>query len=398
MNSKMSYRFLFVGVAALLLLLVTPACNKYQVARIATSKNPRLALRNSVAHSKSAYRRNPLLLARDIRNLKRHYRQLLRTLRGRVKKRWGKKETVTASRKRYVKYTQNYKSRAIINFDSGLIVVETVDRNRPAASLHNAIVTTLLTPGDPRAVDLYTARQVKLSGTPWLHGLVRDQHGRIIQTTAQADSYASHLVTGKHTRMTRADGKQQPIHSVSFSMVRNHEAIQAKRYRPAVSRFSRKFGISRNIVYSVIKTESDFNPFAVSSAPAYGLMQLVPHTAGRDAYRKIKGKDWIPTSSYLFNTTNNIELGTGYLGMVYYKYLAGISNPLSREYCMIAAYNTGSGNVLRTFSRNRKRAIAIINRLKPAAVYWKLKTQLNSREARRYLVKVMKHRKQFVNF
>jgi membrane-bound lytic murein transglycosylase C len=65
---------------------------------------------------------------------------------------------------------------------------------------------------------------------------------------------------------------------------------------------------------------------------------------------------------------------------------------------MIAAYNTGSGNVLRTFSRNRKRAIAIINRLKPAAVYWKLKTQLNSREARRYLVKVMKHRKQFVNF
>lgn len=398
MNSKKPQHIVFVAAAALLLALLTPACNKYQVARIAASKNPRLALRNSIVHSKSAYRRNPMLLARDVRNLKRNYRRLRRLLRGRVTKRWGKRETVTASRKRYVKYTQNYKSRAIINFDSGRIVVETVDNKKPDRSLHNAIVTTLLTPGDPRAVDLYSARQVRLSGTPWLYGLVKDQHGQLIRTPAQADSYARHLVTRKLTRNTRINGKAQPIHSVSFSMVRNHEAIQARRYRPAVNRYSRKFGISRNIIYSVIKTESDFNPFAVSSAPAYGLMQLVPHTAGRDAYNRIKGKDWIPTRSYLFNANNNIELGTGYLGIVYYTYLSGIRNPLSREYCMIAAYNTGSGNVLRTFSRNRRRAVGIINRLTPAAVYWKLKTRLNSREARRYLVKVMKHRKQFVNF
>ncbi len=51
-----------------------------------------------------------------------------------------------------VKYTQNYMSRTIVDFDSGSIMVETLDDKAPKESLKNAIVTTLLTPGCGSAV------------------------------------------------------------------------------------------------------------------------------------------------------------------------------------------------------------------------------------------------------
>ena len=44
----------------------------------------------------------------------------------------GKKEVQLPERKKYVKYTQNYKSRAIVDFDSGEILVETLDDQDPS--------------------------------------------------------------------------------------------------------------------------------------------------------------------------------------------------------------------------------------------------------------------------
>jgi membrane-bound lytic murein transglycosylase C len=60
------------------------------------------------------------------------------------------------------------------------------------------------------------------------------------------------------------------------------------------------------LIYAIIKIESSFNPYAVSSAPAYGMMQLVPSSGGREAYRKAKGEDKMPDKEYLFNADNNI--------------------------------------------------------------------------------------------
>jgi len=187
------------------------------------------------------------------------------------------------------------------------------------------------------------------------------------------------------------------VHFVEFPMVKDHANVRVKKFKPFVQRYAKKFGVSQNLIYAIIKTESNFNQFAVSSAGAYGLMQIVPKSAGRDAYKQAKGRTITPSKSYLFNAKNNIELGSAYLSIIDKKYLYGIKNSVSREYCVISSYNTGSGNVLKTFSRDKKTAKEIINSKKPSQVYSKLRSSLPYKETRNYLKKVIEYKKDFVN-
>jgi membrane-bound lytic murein transglycosylase C len=319
-------------------------------------------------------------------------------LSGKAGAQWGRKEAVTPSNKRYVKYTQNYMSRAIVQFDRGLVTVETLDPARPEQSLKSAIVTTLLTPDDPRAVDLYSDKSIALSGRPYLHGLVVDQHGRAIDTPALADGYAAHLLaTARQTRMVDTGQGSRQVHYVQITMVSDYENKQAQRYAASVDRHAKQYGVSKSLIFAVMKTESGFNPFAVSSAPAYGLMQLVPETGGRDAYQRVKGYAHTPSKEYLFDADHNIELGSAYLNIIEQRYLGRIEHPLTREYCTIAAYNGGAGNVLNMFSRDRARAPEVINSLPPAEVYRRLRDEHPRDETRRYLVKVLEARREFVN-
>lgn len=371
-------------------------CSKSELIRIAASGDPRQAVINLAKSRPQAYKHNPLLLVQDAKSIRRNFNQLIALLQGHVEKEWGRDETILASKHRYVKYTQNYQSRAMIDFDQGLITVETLEQKHPLTSLENAVITTLLTPEDPRAVDLYTDRTIKLTGTPYLYGLVRDHHQRLVNNPATAEAYAKYMVTNQ-SRSRNLKQSAKTVHSVQFRMVNDHENIRARRYASMVEQYSKHYGLSRSLVYAIIKTESNFNPYAVSNAPAYGLMQIVPTAAGRDAYRHTRGVDRIPSSDYLFDSRNNIELGTAYLHLINDRYLAGIRNPVSREYSTIAAYNTGSGNVLKAFSRDREQAIHIINTMQPSQVYKRLRSGLNSQEARRYLHKVITARKQYVN-
>ena len=192
-----------------------------------------------------------------------------------------------------------------------------------------------------------------------------------------------------------ASGTRRVLYT-QMRMVPDHLARSARRYTPTVERYASQFGVSKSLVLAVIQTESNFNPFAVSSAPAYGLMQLVPASGGRDAYRYAQGRDRIPSREYLFNPENNIELGTAYLSLLDREYLGKIRNPVSREYCIIAAYNGGAGNVLKVFSRDRKQAVHRINTLSPDKVYTALRTQHPRDETRRYLEKVLAARRSFV--
>lgn len=63
-------------------------------------------------------------------------------------------------------------------------------------------------------------------------------------------------------------------------------------YAAYIDEASRKYNISSSIIREVIKAESNFNPYAVSSKGAMGLMQLMPETAKalgvRDAFDPVE--------------------------------------------------------------------------------------------------------------
>lgn len=165
---------------------------------------------------------------------------------------------------------------------------------------------------------------------------------------------------------------------------------KAQALSPYVSKYAAKAEIDDALVYAVIETESAFNPMARSGVPAYGLMQIVPSSAGQDATQDLFGEAKILSPSYLYNSEKNIEIGTTYLKILYYRYLKGIENPESRLYCAIAAYNTGAGNVAKAFTGKRRLspALTIINKMTPEQVFEKLKEDLPYDETRKYLVKV----------
>lgn len=323
------------------------------------------------------------------------FRKGIYTFENKVRIKWGG-ETKTPSSKEFVKYSKNYVSRAVVNFEAGRVTVETVDDNAPEASLKQAIVAALLTPDDPHHVELYSDKDVEFVGEPYLYGDVKDQDGQPVRWPWRANRFADYLVEKEmKQRNAVVGGKSVTVSYVTIPMVKGHLNVQADKYRDVVLAQAKRFGVEPSLVYAIMETESSFNPYAVSPVPAYGLMQIVPSTAGRDAWKKLKGRDGMPTRKYLFNAHNNIEMGAAYLSILQDSYLSGVKNKKSREYCVIAAYNTGSGNVFRTFSRSRKNALSAINSLSPDQVFYKLKTSLPYEETRRYVKKVSAAKKKY---
>ena len=138
------------------------------------------------------YARDPEQVLRDLRAAQQEFKSLYDALNGNVRDKWGPKEVKLPEKKKYVKYTQNYRSRAIVDFDRGQITVETLEETNPRESLSRAVAVTLLTPQDPRVVDVFSDKEIPLSSNeePYLLGLVVDQYGKPVRTQAEADAFA----------------------------------------------------------------------------------------------------------------------------------------------------------------------------------------------------------------
>ena len=368
---------------------------------IATSKDPKAAARAMLDRKRAIWERDPTQLVRDIQQARRDFNKVMDALSGNVEKRWGRKELRLPGAKTYVKYNREYKSRAIVDFEHGEISVETLE-DKADASLKNAIVATLLTPEDPASVDVFSDKAVNLDGqgTPFLLGLVLDDAGHEIRTRDQASGFADKLLQQIRTRTVDTGSGSKTVRFVNFRMVANFEDQKAQKYLQTVRKFAKQYNVSPSLVLGVIRTESSFNPHAVSSAPAYGLMQLVPSSGGREAYRRAKNEDKAPSTNYLLDPENNIELGAAYLNVLTYEQLDDVQDRTARDYCVIAAYNTGPANVMRAFTdasgkQRFEEGFRRINSLSPADVFQQLRSRLPYEETRNYLPAVNTNRKRY---
>ena len=383
------------------LLKVANSTSAKNITKIASSADPKAAAKTMLERKRDQWERDPMQLARDLKVAKRDFDNLMNALSGNVKKKWGKGEMRLPGSKTYVKYTRQYKSRAIVNFEQGEISVETLEENADA-SLKNAIIATLLTPEDPASVDVFSDSAVNLNSksSPFLLGLVLNDAGQEIATPDLAAGFADKLLPLAKTRKIQTGDGEKPVRFVTFAMIANFEDKKAQKYLQFVRKYAKQYNVSPSLVLGVIKSESSFNPHAVSGAPAYGLMQLVPTSGGREAYRRAKNQDIAPNKDYLFDPENNIELGAAYLSVLTYDQLDGVEDRTSRDYCVISAYNTGPSNVMRAFTdaKGKQRfadGLQRINSLNPSQVFQTLREKLPYEETRHYLPTVNTNRKRY---
>ncbi len=103
-------------------------------------------------------------------------------------------------------------------------------------------------------------------------------------------------------------------------------------YSEYVEKYSKEYKVDKYLIYSIIKTESKFNPDAVSSKGASGLMQITEQTA-LWASRELDIKN-----VNMRDPETNIRMGTWYLHRLNKEFKGDLN-------LMISAYNGGSGNV-----------------------------------------------------
>lgn len=102
-------------------------------------------------------------------------------------------------------------------------------------------------------------------------------------------------------------------------------------YQSQVIKFSNDYNVDKNLVFSVIKAESNFYPYAKSKKNAMGLMQILDTTWNWGC------SELNTVSTDYYDINQNIEIGTWYLNK--------LINEFGREEIAIMAYNAGSGNV-----------------------------------------------------
>lgn len=120
--------------------------------------------------------------------------------------------------------------------------------------------------------------------------------------------------------------------SVKLDYLKNTHPIK---YSEFVEKYSSEYGIDKYVIYSVIKTESGFNPEAVSSVGARGLMQIMEETFDWIKYRLGDGDEI--TYEDMFDPETNIRYGV-YLYDYLFEYFG------DRDLAS-AAYNSGIGTV-----------------------------------------------------
>lgn len=111
------------------------------------------------------------------------------------------------------------------------------------------------------------------------------------------------------------------------------KSMYKKEYLEYVEKYAKEYEVDSDLIYAIIKAESNFESDAVSSQNAQGLMQLMYATAEEIA----ESIDLELTEENIFEPEINIQLGTKY-----------ISKLLEKYECIevaLAAYNAGSGNV-----------------------------------------------------
>ena len=113
--------------------------------------------------------------------------------------------------------------------------------------------------------------------------------------------------------------------------------LYPKTYSEIISVYAEEYDVEENLIYAVIKAESNFDSNAVSNRDAIGLMQIVEETAIDVAKKNNIDIDTENIEEEILDIDNNINIGT--------KYLSTLLTQYGNIEVALAAYNAGIGTV-----------------------------------------------------
>ena len=114
-----------------------------------------------------------------------------------------------------------------------------------------------------------------------------------------------------------------------------------KEYDTIIDHYALLYNVSPDIVRAICYVESRFDPSAVSSRGAIGLMQILPET-GRWIVSLLDIEEY--SDQQLFLPDINIRIGCYYISYLYSRF--------DEEWCVFAAYNAGEGRVSEWIERD----------------------------------------------
>ena len=287
---------------------------------------------------------------------------------------WGGDNVVESTNKEWVEYSDDGQSRSVVDFEQGEAKIEIIitpeeesSEVKLEAKVEEKVKYLIVNKGKTKDYDSSKEKAVPLQETPVLENQVQTPSGEVI-TENNVNEGVKEIVQEaviEKKEITGDDGEKRQVVTIKLDLAPNHIKTRAEVYKNEVEKYCLKYDVDPALAYAVMQTESSFNPKAKSHVPAYGLMQIVPSSAGQDCAASLK-KDFVkPTANYLYEPENNIEMGVHYLHLLKKRYYTKVTDPRSRDLCVIASYNTGAGNVARALRGDTKisKAIPQINEM-----------------------------------
>lgn len=140
-----------------------------------------------------------------------------------------------------------------------------------------------------------------------------------VMSTVRVDARTGKLVRSVMLLPTRVTAAAGPARSAEK---RNLTGLHG-----VIDETARRYEVDPLLVRSIVEVESAYNPYAISSKGAQGLMQLIPSTARRYGVGDA------------FDVQQNVEGG-----VKYFRYLKDL---FGADHLALAAYNAGEGAVLK---------------------------------------------------
>lgn len=314
---------------------------------------------------------------------------------------WGKGNVKESTQKDWVEYSADGKTRSTVDFESGEATIEIIQEKGKAVDnkeIEKKLKFLLTNKGKTKDYDSEVEKAVPLQEKPVLENQVKTPSGEIV-TEEHIDEDVKEIAAKVKPEVKTIKGEdnvERQVVTIKLELAPDHIRTRAEQYKNEIQKYCQKWDVDPALAYAIMQTESSFNPKAKSYVPAYGLMQIVPKTAGADCAQSLKKPFSAPTGNYLYEPENNIEMGVHYLYLLKKRYFTNVNDKDSQNLCVIASYNTGAGNLARALRGDTKigKAIPQINEMSYDQLFKYLEKKLLP-ETQNYIRKVTERMNNF---